>query len=143
MAEAEVALKALKAQGDENEENPEIAQAAQLLKMSTQEFKAQNYGGSLYLANQAKSLVRLGEARLAARDQVPPTSPEVTFAVPLPLKVVKTSNVREGPDIGFKVRFTFKKGTPVVGYSYKGQWVRVKDRHGQSGWIFLTLVEGR
>ena len=36
---------------------PEILQAEQLLEMSAAEFDNENYGGSLYLTSQAKSLI--------------------------------------------------------------------------------------
>jgi chromosome segregation ATPase len=59
MAETEVALKMLKSQKPDVADSPEFVQAEQLLKMSTQEFRKENYGGALYLAGQAKDQIRL------------------------------------------------------------------------------------
>jgi uncharacterized protein YgiM (DUF1202 family) len=141
MAEAEVALKALRARTAEQGEGSEVTQAEQLLKMSVQEFKTQNYGGALYLTAQAKSFIKMGEARVRSREQIPVREGEALFALPLPLQVLRPSNVREGPGLGFKILFTLDRGTPLVGYSYKDRWVRVKDRDGRGGWIFHALVD--
>ena len=140
MAEAEIALKALKARMAG--QGSEAAQAEQLLKMSAQEFEKKNYGGALYLVSQATGLVKAGEARLQSQGQIPARAGELLFAVPLSLRVLKTSNVREGPGPSFKVLFTLERGIQVVGHSYKGQWVRVEDQQGRAGWVFYGLVEG-
>jgi uncharacterized protein YgiM (DUF1202 family) len=141
MAEAEVALKALKAKAAGQDDGSEVTQAEDLLKMSGREFKKENYGGALYLTGQAKGFIKMGEARVTSRDKKPMRAGEVLFALPLPLRVLRTSNVREGPGLGFKVLFTLDEGTLLVGHSYKDQWVRVKDEDGRGGWIFHTLVD--
>jgi len=141
MAEAEVALKDLKAQPAGKEKVPEAIQAEHLLKMSAEEFKEQNYGGALYLTGRVKSLVKRGQERLMSPEKTPVRAEAVPFALPVPLQALKASNVREGPGVDFKVLFTLKKGSPVVGYSYKDQWVRVKHRDGRDGWVFHTLVD--
>ncbi len=68
---------------------------------------------------------------------------EVLFVVPLPLRILKNSNLRTGPDRKYKILVIIKKGTLVSGYSYKDEWVRVKIEDGTYGWIFHTLVGGR
>lgn len=142
MAETEIALKALKVQGLEQESDPELRQAEQLFKMSSQEFQKENYGGVLYLTSRAKSQIRKTQMRLAKQNKTELMPGEVLFALPLSLRVVKSSNVRQGPGIDFKVIATLKANTPVTGYSYKGQWVRVKGENGLSGWIFQNLLSG-
>jgi SH3-like domain-containing protein len=114
-----------------------------LLDMSAQEFEKENYGGALYLASQAKSLLTMNQGRPVSREQLTPVAGEVPFATPLLLQIAKTSNVREGPGLEFRVVTTLEKGTRVTGYSYKGQWVRVQGDHGLSGWVFQTLVSGQ
>ena len=143
MAEAEIALKTLRVQRADQPVDPEPTHAEHLLKMSAREFKNENYGGALYLASQAKSHINIARMRLSGRGQITAVEGEVLFAVPLPLQVNKPSNVREGPGLDFKVITTLKEGTPIIGYSYKGQWVRVQSELGVSGWIFQTLVSGR
>jgi multidrug efflux pump subunit AcrA (membrane-fusion protein) len=149
IAEAEIALKALKAQLAGQTRNPELIKAQELLKMSAQEFKKENYGGAVYLTSQAKGHIRTGQIRLAGREKaapikrLPPIKGEVFFALPLPLQVVRTSNLRKQPNLESNVITTLKKGTPLIGYSYKGQWVRVTSEDGTNGWVFQTLVGGR
>ncbi len=141
IAEAEIAIEALKgAAGDEPA--PEISQTQRLLESSAQEFSQQNYGGSLYLATQARALARTGEGRLKNGESA--TRPgETLFALPLPLKVVRRSNVRDGPSLRHKVLFTLDQGTALTGRSFMEQWVRVSDDDGRGGWIFHSLVESR
>ena len=72
-----------------------------------------------------------------------PEDGEILFAQPLPLQVLKKSNIRQGPDLKHKVVTTVPKGVKVTGYSYKGQWVRIMTGDGTHGWIYQTLVGGR
>jgi multidrug efflux pump subunit AcrA (membrane-fusion protein) len=149
MAEAEIAIKALKAQLVGQAQNPELIKAQELLKMSAQEFKRENYGGVVYLTSQAKGHIRAAQILLGGREKVapikrlPPVKGEVFFALPLPLQVLKTSNLRAKADLESKVITTLEKGTPLIGYSYKGQWVRVISEDGNDGWVFQALVGGR
>ena len=149
MAEAEIAVKALKAQLAGQTRNPELIKAQELLKMSAQEFKKENYGGAVYLTDQAKGHIKAGQIQLTDREKaapikrLPPIKGEVFFSLPLPLQVLKTSNLREQPDLEGKVITTLEKGTPLIGYSHKDKWVRVTSEDGAYGWVFQTLVGGR
>jgi hypothetical protein len=143
IAEAEVALKAAESRVAGGGSDQDLVQARQLLKMSGEEFRKQNYGGALYLAGQAKSHLNVGEARGAGREKLAPVAGESSFAVPLPLQLTETSNVREGPGREFRVIATLPKGTRVLGYSQKDQWVRVKDESGTVGWVFRPLLGAR
>lgn len=140
MAEAELAVQSLRAKVEPSA--AELSQAEALLKLSAAEFGKENYGGALYLADQAKSAVRTGESRVAVQ-HLTPRPGEVTFAVPVPLRVVSGSNVRQGPGTNFAVAFTLEAGTPVLGYSYASDWVRIVDDEGRAGWIARALVSGR
>lgn len=142
MAEAEVALRSLKSAAGQ-QAMPEVAQAAQLLQMGSAEFDKLNYGGALYLANQAKGLASAGRERLAGGDQGSLRSGEVLFAVPVPLQVQGRSNVRAGPGTGFKILFTLDAGATLTGYSSADAWVRVSDEGSRSGWVFYNLVGRR
>lgn len=142
MAEAEIAFDSLKSAARQ-QGSPEIGEAGELLRQSTTEFNKQNYGGALYLANEAKSLAAAGQERLANGDIGELRSGEVLFALPLHLQTTGRGNVREGPGTNFKVAFTLDAGTPVVAYSYADVWVRVSAENGRSGWISATLVGRR
>jgi uncharacterized coiled-coil protein SlyX len=137
MAEAEVALQSLRSSGAA--QSPDAAQVAKLVRQSANEFDRENYGGALYLANQAKAAaasIRGGVAD-AGRGL---RSGETVFALPIRLKVASKGNVREGPGTGFGVAFGVEAGTVLNGLSYTDEWVRVADDAGRSGWIFRSLV---
>jgi uncharacterized protein YraI len=137
MAEAEVALQTMKAGA--STEPPEAAQVTRLVRQSATEFNKTNYGGALYLANQAKTVAsgyrgRLGVSREGARPG------ETLFAVPIKLKTTSRGNVREGPGTSFTVSFMAEPGSSITGYSYADEWVRISDDSGRTGWIHQTLV---
>jgi len=142
MAEAEIALQSLKTAAAP-QAVPEAGQATQLLQQSTAEFNKRNYGGALYLANQAKSVVGASRERVASGVRGSLRPGEVLFALPLRLETVSRSNVREGPGAAYAVAFALETGAPVIGYSYTDQWVHIGDETGRSGWIFQTLVGRR
>jgi Bacterial SH3 domain len=137
MAEAEVALQTMKS--STSEDPPEAAQVTRLVRQSATEFNKANYGGALYLANQAKTVSssyrgRLGVSREGARPG------ETLFAVPIKLKTTSRGNVREGPGTNFAVSFQAESGSQITGFSYADEWVRVSDDTGRTGWIHQSLV---
>ena len=143
IAETEIALKALKVQQPGRHANPSIIQAEQLLAMSSQEFKKKNYSGALYLVNQAKDHISKAQTRSNGDKSADTLLGEVPFAKPLNLRVTKKSNLREGPGTYFRVVAIVRPRTPLTGYSFKGEWLRVKGDNGVAGWIFQDLVTGR
>ena len=138
LAEAEVALSTMEAAAP----RPEVAQAEELLQMSAAEFDNENYGGSLYLTSQAKSLISVASEQASDANR-PALAGEEPFAVPLPLRSVTGTNVREGPGTEFEVLFVVSPDVALVGQAYKEPWVRVRDERGRTGWIFHTLIESR
>lgn len=139
MAEADVAIQTLR--GQEGARSlPEMSQAQLLVKQSTSEFGKENYGGALYLANQAKSAAVDGTARLAAGSRGTMRAGETPFAVPLRLKTSARGNVREGPGTNFSVVFEASAGDALTAFSYTDEWVRVTDEAGRTGWIFRSLI---
>lgn len=145
IAEAEIALKGLKDRMAASDAAPadDDQKAEALVRMSASEFKKQNYGGALYLAAQAQSQIRAIETRFANPDDRSLAPGEVLFAQPLPLKVLKRSNLRQGPSLKAGIAETLDAGTPIIGYSYKEEWIRVQADDGLGGWIYQTLVGER
>jgi len=139
MAEADVALQAFRS-NDRARQLPEFAQATRLMSQSTAEFNKENYGGALYLANQAKGAAALGRTRLDVGSRGATRPGEVLFALPIRLKVASRGNVREGPGTNFPVVFEANAGSTLSGFAYTDEWVRVTDDSGRSGWIFRTLI---
>ena len=144
IAEAEIAFKALQNRAASFDwiALDEIAITEHLLEMSAQEFNAQNYGGALYLANQAKGRVRTAQDRLSMANTSPPSG-EDSFAQPLPLKVLKKSNLRSGPGLEHKILAELEKGTLIVGLAHKGPWIQVKAPKEMTGWVYRPLVGAR
>jgi uncharacterized protein YraI len=138
MAEAEVSLQSMKSGAAE--EPPEAAQATRLVRQSATEFNKQNYAGALYLANQAKLQASSYRGRLSLGNRGGTRPGETPFAVPIRLKMNTRGNVREGPGTGFPISFAAESGTPLTGYSYADEWIRVGDESGRSGWVFRSLV---
>ena len=142
IAEAELALQSLRtAPGQPSA--PEAVQARRLLQESSAEFGKENYGGALYLANQAKTLAAAGRGRLTGGERVTERPGETPFGLPIALKAVSGGNVREGPGLGSKVVFAVQPGDSLTGYSYIDEWIRINDEAGRGGWIFRSLVARR
>ncbi len=142
MAEAEIALQELR-RTPGGDALPEFTEAEARIQESAREFGTENYGGALYLATQARTHARNGQVRLRARGVESLRAGESLFQLPVPFQTLGRSNVREGPGLGFAIRFTLGERAAVVGHSYTSQWVRVIDIDGREGWIFHTLVTGR
>lgn len=143
LAETEIAVKALPRDGTARQRDPDLTQAEQLLTLAAAEFKKENYSGTVYLTNQAKTLIKARETRSSAVESLPKMDGEVPFSSPLALRAVSKSNVREGPGPTFKVVFAVGPDAPLTAYSYKGLWVRIKANDGRNGWIYYSLIDQR
>jgi len=145
ITEAEIALKGLKENLAVAEDDPseDYLKAEALLRMSTNEFKKENYGGALYLAGQAQGHIRAIQSHLSHQPDYSLSPGEVPFAQPLALKVLTRSNLRQGPSQRSRINRTLDEGTMIIGYSYKDEWIRVHTEDGSQGWVFQTLVGGR
>ena len=139
IAEAEVALQTLKTAPGQAP-TPEGTQATRLLKESSAEFDKGNYGGALYLANQAKMLAGAARGRLSAGERGAQRPGETAFALPIRLVAAGRGNVRAGPGTGSRIEFAVEAGDALIGYSYVDEWIRIGDDSGRGGWIFRSLV---
>ncbi len=138
MAEAELALQSLP--------DSAAARAEEIRKLTQQssaEFEKSNFGGALYLANQAKSAALIARGQLAEAQEGPLQQHERSLALPLPLETTTGANVRSGPGTGFGVVFTLPRQSPVVAYSSAAEWLRIVDDSGRRGWISQSLIRGR
>jgi len=142
MAEAQIALQTLR-RSTRGQATPEVARATKFLADAATEFDHQNYGGALYLANQAKSLASVGRTRVSGGDPTSLRPGESMFAVPLSLRTVARCKVREGPGTTYRTITTLDGGVRLTGMSYVDQWIRVVDDSGRGGWVFFSLVQKR
>jgi hypothetical protein len=141
MAEAEVALRSLESTGPGSA--PEAEQASRLLREAATEFDRENYGGALYLANQAKPLAAAGKRRLAADERGSDRPGEKAFELPIPLKAIGPGNVRQAPGTNSPLAFAVQPGDELTGYSYVEEWIRISDQAGRGGWIYRKLIARR
>ncbi len=139
MAEAELALQSM----PDSAAPRAAAEIRQLTQQSGVEFEKSNYGGALYLANQAKSAALSARGQLAEVEEASLRPHERSLALPLQLETTTGANVRSGPGTGFGVVFTLPPQTPVVAYSSAEQWLRIADNTGRRGWISQSLIRGR
>jgi uncharacterized coiled-coil protein SlyX len=133
IAEAELALQAM----------PERADIRKLTELASSEFENENWGGALWLANQAKSAAADARGEMADVDQGALRPYERSLAMPLPLETTSGANVRSGPGTGFGVLYTLPAQSRVVAYSSAEQWLRIVDDSGRRGWISQSLIRGR
>jgi uncharacterized protein YgiM (DUF1202 family) len=133
IAEAELASQSL----------PDRADIRKLTELASAEFENANWGGALWLANQAKSEALEARGQLAEVDQSALRRDERSLALPLPLETTSGANVRSGPGTGFGVLYTLPPQSRVVAYSSADQWLRIVDDSGRRGWISQSLIRGR
>jgi hypothetical protein len=140
-AEAEIALRLLeKEAAGRGGRDQDVQQARQLMRLATEEFKKANYAGTLYLTGRVKSLSTSGQIRASSNGAPARLDGEAGFSLPLPLKALGKSNVREGPALDQKVAFVVEDGGALTGHAQKDLWVRVSREDGRSGWIFYNRV---
>jgi hypothetical protein len=135
IAEAELALQSIPANV--------AAGPRQLTEQASGAFEKANYGGALYLANQAKSAALAARGQIAEGDEDSLRPYERALALPLQLETTTGANVRSGPGTGFGVVYTLPARSRVVAYSSAEQWLRVVDDSGRRGWISQNLIRGR
>jgi hypothetical protein len=142
MAEAEVALRSLRSIAPP--QYPDAQQAARLLRQSADAFDKKNYGGSIFLAGQAKTLALAATSRLGAGNRLRSArTGEAPFAVPIRLKVTVAGYVRDRPGAKSPVVFPVEVGVPLTGLSYVDDWIRVTDDRRRTGWINRAVVGRR
>lgn len=137
IAEAEVTLQQLRGRAG-RQSAPEVAQAEGALRSASEAFGAENYGGAVYLATQAKRAATAGRGRLAEAEGTRPG--ERAFAVPVPLVTTSRSNLRTGPGGSFTVVTAVNGGTALTGHAHELEWVRVTMADGRGAWIHQSLV---
>lgn len=143
MAEAEVSLQSLRASQSQQPGGHPVAETMQvthLVRQSTLEFDKRNYGGALYLANQAKALAMSFRARGSTASREAPRPGETAFVLPIRLKVESKGNIREGPGTNFGIAFGVDSGSVLTAFSYTEDWIRINDERGRNGWIYRNLV---
>jgi len=137
LAEAEIALRTIKRNSNEQTTQPEIKTAEELLFAADQEFKKENYSGSLYLSNRIQSVVPLIKNDGV---EIPFSKDEYRYKIPLKLKTNARSNLRQGPGLNYEILTIIERNETLIGLSTQDRWIRVQTENGQNGWIYYQLV---
>ena len=138
IAEAEVTLQQLR--GPAGGQAPEVAQADAALKSASQAFDAENYGGAVYLATQAKRFATAGRGRIAETSGLATRPNEHPFALPVPLTTTSSAKLRGAPSGSAPLIATVPSGTALTAYSYEQDWLKVSTDDGKSAWVHQSLV---
>jgi len=141
MAEAEVTLQQLRGRAGQ-QAPPEARQAETALRAGSAAFDAENYGGAVYLATQAKRAATAGRGRLAESTGTTARAGERAFAVPVPVATTSRANLRAAPGSGSELVATVAAATPLTAYAYVQDWLRVTTADGRSAWVHQDLVRG-
>lgn len=118
-----------------------IMTAEQYLQESTVELQASNYEGASYLAYQALDIIQTLQSQGHTSSEKL-NEEEVTFALHLPMKVLREANVREEPSSKAKIIYVEKSGDLVNAIGFKGHWVKVESGEYGTGWMYYTLLSG-
>lgn len=138
IAEAEVTLQQLRG-GTGSQPPAEARRAEQALHAASAAFDAENYGGAVYLATEAKRVATAGRGRLAESGATAGAG-ERTFAVPVPLTTTSRANLRAAPGGSAAVIATVPAGTPLTAYAWSQDWIRVTLGDGRPAWVYQGLV---
>ena len=139
IAEAEVTLQQLRGRAGQ-QASEEARQAEAALRAGSAAFDAENFGGAIYLATQAKRAATAGRGRLAESGGTTTRSGEQAFALPVPLTTTARANLRTAPGTSAAVVATTAAGTPLTGYAFAQEWIRVTMADGRSAWVHQSLV---
>jgi hypothetical protein len=139
IAEAEVTLQQLRGRSGQ-QAPPEVAQAESALRQASAAFDAENFGGAVYLATQAKRAATAGRGRLAETGGTATRAGERPFALPVPLVTTAAANLRESPSSSATVVSRVTSGTALTAYSYEQEWLKVATADGVSGWVHQIVV---
>ena len=139
IAEAEVTLQQLRGRAGQ-QGAPEVAQAEAALREGSRAFDAENFGGAVYLATQAKRAATAGRGRLAEGAGTAARQGERAFAVPVPLITTARANLRAAPGASAAVVTTSPVGTAFTAYAYEQDWLRVTLSDGRSAWVHQSVV---
>ena len=141
IAEAEVTLQQLRGRAGQ-QGAPEVAQAEAALREGSRAFDAENFGGAVYLATQAKRAATVGRGRLAEGAGTPMRPGERALALPVPLTTTARANLRAAPSASAAVVTTAPVGTTFTAYAYEQDWLRVTMSDGRSAWVHQSVVRG-
>ena len=141
VAEVTTVIETLKEKQLSERRTDSLRQAEEYLDRSKAALDEGDLDEASYLAGRALKQVQTVQLELVADEQLR-NDIVISFATPLLMTLLKTSNVREAPSMAGKVKAVLERGTHVTALGYKGQWVEVRLGEGDKGWVHYSLLSG-
>jgi hypothetical protein len=144
LAEAEIILKSTRTKIN-NKPDERLDRADQLIRMGGSEFNEDNFGGAIYLVEEARILIDAVNAhQITSLSDPVPSAGEVEFVTPVAFKAITKSNVRDTPSLSGAVVYKLDEGQEVDAIGYVGTWVHIKlNDDAGTGWIYYELITPR
>jgi hypothetical protein len=142
LAEVEIVMENLKLSPLAGPELVLQAQAQRLLDAAAASYGEESYGVAMDYATQAKEFINMVRNNRARRIPASHQS-TVSFQVPISVRAIVNSNLRENPRLDAPVLGILKKDATMTVEGYRGEWFQILTSDGRSGWIFNTLVEAK
>lgn len=122
-----------------SEKSRDIKETAKdYLDEARHELRQDNYEKASYLAYQALDIISSMVVSSSADEETEVS--EVSFALHLPMKTLKTCNIRAEPTMHSKILGIRNKGDIVSAAGFKRNWVKVKHGTSGHGWIHSSLL---
>lgn len=139
IAEVAAVINTVKENRPDESKSDMLQRAERHLAESKVEIDQGNFEGASYLAGQALEQVQTIQLEINTDGEQRDDS-LVYFLAPLDLNILKNSNIRETPSLQAKIISVLEAGSSVTAVGYKGEWVKVKIKEHESGWVYYTLL---
>ncbi|SET39948.1 SH3 domain-containing protein [Nitrosospira multiformis] len=142
IAEVEMGMENLKSSSFTGSEPILQTQAQRLLDAAAHAYAVDNYAAAMDYASQAREFINMMRNN-STRKASDPQQVTVLFQVPIPLRAIANSKLREKPGLKAPILGVLKKESAMTAEAYRGEWLQILTADGRSGWIFSTLVEAQ
>ena len=139
IAEVEMVMENLKSSPTTDSAQLLQVQAQRLLDVAATSYEEDNYAAAMDYAAQAREFINI-IMNSRNRKGAEPRHVTVSLQVPIPLRAIVNSNLRQKPSLKGAVLGVLKKESLMVADAYQGEWLLIS-ANGRSGWILNTLVE--
>lgn len=142
IAEVEVAMENLKSSPFAEAEQSVQTQAQRLINAAVASYGEDNYVAAMDYAAFARGFIEMLKNNRTFKVSNP-HRPTTWLEVPIPLRVLANSNLRQKPGESAAILGILKKDSSITAEAYRGDWFQVHTADGRSGWVLNTLVEAQ
>ncbi len=139
IAEVEMIMESLKSSPVTGSAQLLQTQAQRLLDAAATSYAEDNYAAAVDYAAQAREFVNM-ILNSRTHKNSEPRYITVSLQVPIPLRAIANSNLRQKPGLRAAVLGVLKKESLMMADAYRGDWLLIS-ADGRSGWVLNTLVE--